>query len=145
MEKQATHRKHLSLGQLMAGSFSLMYYLLSVILATAALVFNRFLIDWETFVTPYRLFNEQALMLMLITGLVINLGAVVGLIIFLAGNIKGLRLFLISAVLLLFVQTFFGGFEGWQKFVVEIFLIMLLIALPYKTRKTNENKERAAD
>jgi len=134
--------KKLSLGQLLMGSFALTYYLLSALMIATALFFNRFLIDTGNYDTSLKVLHSNSLVLVLALVLLAILGAITGLILFLLKKSRGLLLFVLSAILLMVMQAVFSGFEGWQKFVVETFLIIILLVLPSKyVRKVGNTDE----
>ncbi|MCK9451878.1 MAG: hypothetical protein M0Q90_09330 [Bacteroidales bacterium] len=133
--------RKLSLAQLLVGSFALTYYVLSVLMVATLLLFNRFILDTGHYDNGLKIIQSNSLVLVLVIMLLIVVGAVVGLVLFLLQKPKGLLLFVISAVLLMFIQANFGGFEGWQKFVVEIILIILLLIIPSRSTKIEENRD----
>jgi len=133
--------RKLSIAQLLVGSFALTYYVLSVLMVATLLFFNRFILDAGQYDSGLKIIQSNSLVLVLALMLLIVVVAVVGLVLFLFQKPKGLLLFVISAILLMFIQANFGGFDGWQKFVVEIILIILLLVLPSKSIKVEENKE----
>jgi len=127
--------RKLSIAQLLLGSFALTYYVLSVLMVATLLFFNRFILDAGHYDSGLKIIQSNSLVLVLALMLLIVVGAAVGLVLFLFQKPKGLLLFVISAVLLMFIQANFGGFEGWQKFVVEIILILGLLILPANIQK----------
>lgn len=106
-----------------------------------ALFFNRFLIDTGN----YDILHFNSLVLALALMLLTILGAITGLVLFLLKKPRGLLLFVLSAILLMGMQAVFSGFEGWQKFVVEIFLIIMLLVLPSKFVRIEENTGNNGD
>ena len=133
--------RKLSIAQLLLGSFALTYYVLSVLMVATLLFFNRFILDAGHYDSGLKIIQSNSLVLVLALMLLIVVGAAVGLVLFLFQKPKGLLLFVISAVLLIFIQANFGGFEGWQKFVVEVILIILLLIMPSKSTKIEENRD----
>jgi len=134
--------RKLSIAQLLVGSFALSYYILSGLLVAAALFFNRFLIDTGNYDNGLKVIQSNSLVLVLALVMLIIVGSIAGLLLFLLKKPQGLLIFVISAFLLMLIQANFGGFEGWQKFVVESFLIIVLLFLPSKREK---NKEISSD
>lgn len=135
--------RKLSIAQLLVGSFALTYYFLSGLMIATALFFNRFLIDTGHYDKSLKVIQSNSLVLVLALVLLILAGAIAGLVLFLLQKPRGLLLFVISAILLMIIQAFFGGFEGWQKFIVELVLIIILLALPSKIVKIEENTKNS--
>lgn len=130
--------RKLSLSQLLVGSFALTYYVLLGLMVATLLFFNRFLIDTGHYDNGLKIIQANSLVLVLALMMLIVIGALAGLVLFLFQKPRGLLLFVISAILLMIIQANFGGFEGWQKFVLELLLILLLLVLPSKRLRNSK-------
>jgi len=137
--------RKLSIAQLLVGSFALTYYVLLGLLIASALFFNRFLIDTGHYDSGLKVIQSNSLVLVLALVMLIVVGAIAGLVLFLFQKSKGLLIFVISAILLMIIQAVFSGFEGWQKFAVELILILFLVILPSKMDRNNENIQKNED
>ncbi|MBZ0241894.1 MAG: hypothetical protein K8F24_01645 [Bacteroidales bacterium] len=132
--------RKLSIAQLLVGSFALTYYVLLGLMVAALLFFNRFLLDAGHYDNGLKIIQSNSLVMVLALMMLLIVGTIAGLLLFMFQKPKGLLLFVISAVILMFIQANFGGLEGWQKFAVELLLMFLLLALPQKYRKNSENR-----
>jgi hypothetical protein len=137
--------RELSIAQLLAGSFALTYYVLSGLMVGALLFFNRFLIDTGHYDNGLKAIQTNSLVLVLALIMLVVVGAIAGLVLFLINKSHGLLLFVISAIILMAFQAVFSGLDGWQKFVVEIFLIIVLMILPSKRVKPSNLDKKGED
>jgi hypothetical protein len=94
-----------------------------------SLMFKDFITEFSQLYIPDAALNSYEVMLMLLAGFLINAGVVTGLIFMLAKRNIGPFLYTFSATLILIYQFFMGNYLLTDKFVVEIFLLMLILVL----------------
>ncbi|MDP3463707.1 MAG: hypothetical protein Q8S18_13025 [Bacteroidales bacterium] len=117
--------------------FSISYYSLISLTLIAGLIFSDFITGIGRLYVPELDLSRLDIALYLFAGLVLNLGAIFGLILILRRNKAGLTVFLVSALLVMVFQFVPSGTEGWQKYLVEaiIIILMLMLLLHRTTRR----------
>jgi len=92
-------------------------------------MFKDFITEFSQLYIPDAALNPYEVMLMLLAGFLINAGVVTGLIFMLIKRNIGPFLYTFSATLILIYQFIMGNYLLTDKFVVEIFLLMLILVL----------------
>lgn len=67
-----------------------------------------------------------------------NLGAAMGSSLVLFKKRNGISVFVLSSVLIIIYQFVLSGPDGWQKYVVELGLLLFLLNLPFNFKKCNQ-------
>jgi hypothetical protein len=81
------------------------------------------------------------LFLFILLGLLMNLGAVFGSALVLFQKRNGITVFVLSSVLIIIYQFVLSGPDGWQKYVVELgLLLFFLLFLPSGFKKMQPKK-----
>lgn len=109
--------------------FSITYYSLISLTLIAGLIFSEFITGIGRLYVPELALSRFDIGIYLFAGLVLNLGAIFGLILILRHNKAGLFVFLTSALLVMVFQFVPSGTEGWQKYLVEALMILLILLL----------------
>ncbi len=117
-------------------SFAIAYYGLSGLVLLVALVFNEFITGLSMQYLPELGLTRLQIILFLLAGLMMNLGAVYGITLVLKKKIIGAVVFVLSSFLIMGYQFILSGTEGWQKYAVESGLLLLfLIFLSFGFKK----------
>lgn len=141
--EQNEGQKSIRVLPLIVGTFALTYYLFIAILAFTALVFNKYILEWAGLSNRPETFQLVPSWIVIMIVFLLNTMVVVGIVSYL---IAGKRMvFIIFGILLLGAQILIGGVNGWQKLVLEGFLISMILFLTYdKTvSKDTNNSENA--
>ncbi|NOU47234.1 MAG: hypothetical protein HOO86_09250 [Bacteroidales bacterium] len=129
IEKIKKFRPPLSLLLRLSCVFTLVYYSVYMLLFLFSLMFKDFITEFSQLYIPDAALNPYEVMLMLLAGFLINAGVVTGLIFMLIKRNIGPFLYTFSATLILIYQFIMGNYLLTDKFVVEIFLLMLILVL----------------
>jgi hypothetical protein len=117
-------------------AFAITYYGLATIVLFVVLVFNEFITDMSKQYLPDMELSRLQLFLFILAGLLMNLGAVLGSSLVLFKKRNGISVFVLSSVLIIIYQYVLSGPDGWQKYVVELgVLLFFLLILPSNFKK----------
>ncbi len=128
---------------LMIGTFALTYYLFIALLALVALMLNRYILDWAGLSNSGGTFVMLPAWTLILIVFLINALVLAGIISYIRTGKK--MMYLIFGTLLLVVQIFIGGLDGWQKLLLEGFLLSLILVLSHGKMavKTENGAEEA--
>lgn len=122
-------------------AFAITYYGMASIVLFAALVFNEFITDMSKQYLPDMDISRLQFFLFILAGLLMNLGAVLGSSLVLFKKRNGISVFVLSSVLIIIYQFVLSGPDGWQKYVVELgLLLFFLLILPSNFKKMQPKK-----
>jgi hypothetical protein len=122
-------------------TFTMTYYGMAAVVLIVALVFNEFLTMMSRQYLPDMEITRIQLFLFILLGLLMNLGAVFGSALVLFQKRNGITVFVLSSVLIIIYQFVLSGPDGWQKYVVELgLLLFFLLFLPSGFKKMQPKK-----
>lgn len=117
-------------------AFVMTYYGMASLVLIVALVFNEFLTAMSRQYLPDVEISRIQLFLFILVGLLMNLGAVLGSTLVLFQKRNGITVFVLSSVLIIIYQFVLSGPDGWQKYVLELgLLLVFLLFLPANFKK----------
>ncbi len=124
--------------------FAITYYGLAGLFMGFALIFNEFVASLSMQYLPDLGLTRMQVIIFLVVGLAINLGAVYGIVLVLQKKSAGIAVFLFSSVMVITFQYLLSGTEGWQKYALELgiiifFLLFLPLGFPKKGTKIPDN------
>lgn len=129
IEKIKKYRPPLSLLLRLTCVFALVYYPIYMLLFLVSLMYKDFIVEFsQQYMTESEIGSFEVLIL-LIAGFLINAGVVTGLIFMLAKRNIGPFIYTLSALLILIYQFVTRSFILSDKFVVEAFLLFLILVL----------------
>jgi len=128
-------KKSIHTATLLTSVFALTYYMIIAGMSLAALLFNEYIVEWAGLSDKAMLFQSLPAWVVILIVFIFNVLVVAGLIIFLRKGSK--VLFFISSVFLMVTQIYIGGFDGWQKLLLEGVLIGLVLLLPHHKKMKN--------
>ncbi len=116
--------------------FALTYYGMSALLLFVALIFTNFIAGLSAQYLPELDFGRFQVFVLLLVGFLLNLGAVAGNLQVLRKKMDGVTLYALSAALIIIYQYVLTGPLGWQKYVLELgLLLFFLLILPISVKK----------
>lgn len=129
--------------QLLVGTFAMTYYIFIALLALSALIFNQYIIEWVGLGINPITFNIFPIWLVMLVLFLLNAMIIVGFLNYFRRGKKLIILFF--GMILIGIQIMIGGFEGWQKLLLEAILISLIIIIPTRQSsvKDIENAENS--
>lgn len=129
--------------QLLVGTFAMTYYIFIALLALSALIFNQYIIEWVGLGINPITFNIFPIWLVMLVLFLLNAMIIVGFLNYFRQGKKLIILFF--GMILIGIQIMIGGFEGWQKLLLEAILISLIIIIPTRQSsvKDIENTENS--
>ena len=129
--------------QLLVGTFAMTYYIFIALLALSALIFNQYIIEWVGLGINPITFNIFPIWLVMLVLFLLNAMIIVGFLNYFRQGKKLIILFF--GMILIGIQIMIGGFEGWQKLLLEAILISLIIIIPTRQSsvKDIENAENS--
>lgn len=111
--------------------FAISYYGLASLFMGLALYFNEFVASLSMQYLPELGLTRPQVVIFLVAGLALNLGAVFGNVLVLQKRAAGIAVFLFSSVMVITFQYLLSGTEGWQKYALELgIIIFFLLFLP---------------
>jgi uncharacterized membrane protein YhaH (DUF805 family) len=138
---QKNNKKSIRVLPWIVGTFALTYYLTISILALTALILNRYILEWAGLSNRPEAFQIVPSWIVILIVFLLNAMVVVGIVRYLRAGKR--MIFVLFGISFLVVQITIGGLDGWQKLVLEGFLISLISFLPYgKTASKNENSAK---
>ncbi len=129
VEKIKKFRPPLSLLLRLTCVFALVYYAVYMVLFLVSLLFKDFITDFSMQYMPKAELNPYEVVLLLLAGFLMNAGVVTGLIFMLSKRNIGPFLYSFSATMILIYQFITREYILSDKFVVESFLLLLIITL----------------
>jgi hypothetical protein len=140
--QKSESKPHTRLLQLLVGTFAMTYYIFIAVLALTALIFNKYIIEWAGLGTNPITFNIFPIWLVMLVLFLLNAMIIVGFFNYFRRGKKLIILFF--GMILIGIQIIIGGFEGWQKLLLEAILISLILIIP--TRQSSvESIENAGN
>jgi len=142
--EQNEGQKSIRVLPLIVGTFALTYYSFIAILALTALVLNKYILEWAGLSNRPETFQIIPSWIVILIVFLLNAMVVVGIINFLRGGKR--IIFILFGILLLVAQIIIGGLGGWQKLLLEGFLISIILILPHSkiASKDKNNSKNAA-
>lgn len=107
--------------------FGMSYYTIIVLTLVIALIYSDFITMLGMQYVPEMALNRSDVVIYLIAGLILNGGAAAGLFMILRKMHFGLPLFILSALLVIGFQFLPSGMGGWQKYAIEILIILIIV------------------
>jgi hypothetical protein len=107
--------------------FAITYYAMASIILAIALFFNEFITGLSMQYLPELGLSRSQIILFLLAGLIMNVGAVYGSIMVLYQKIIGALIFSFSSLLIMGYQYVLSGTDGWHKYAVEGGLLVLFL------------------
>jgi hypothetical protein len=120
--------------------FAIAYYGLILISMATALLFSDFLAGMGIIYVPELDLSRLNIAMYLLAGLMLNAGVITGVWMMLRRKRAGISVFMTNALLVMLFQFIPSGTGGWQKYVAEL-LIMLVLLLLYLHRKSVKKPE----
>jgi hypothetical protein len=145
IEKIKKFRPPLSLLLRLTSVFTLVYYSVYMVLFLISLMFKDFITEFSRQYMPDAALNSYEVLLILLAGFLIHAGVVTGLIFMLAKRTIGPFLYTFSALLILIYQFFTSTTFLSDKFVVEAFLLVLILVLRIWFSKARNNRKSSPD
>ncbi len=134
--EQKAGKKSIRVFPLIVGTFALTYYSFITILALSALALNKYILEWAGLSNSPETFQIVPSWIVIMIVFLLNAMVVVGIISFLRGGKR--MIFILFGILLLVAQIIIGGVDGWQKLVLEGFLISMILFLPFGKTSSND-------
>lgn len=126
----------------LAGTFSLVYYVVTGSLFGFALFFNDFLEELTNTYFATSDIRRSDIVLFLSIGLIFHLGVIIGLLMLIKKTKRnGFFLFFVSSVLILILQLTTIQFEGILIYSIEILIIFLMSTLFFLEVISNKNSD----
>lgn len=129
IEKIKKFRPPLSLLLKLTCVFALVYYAVYMLLFLVSLMYRDFIIEFSQQYLPTSEIGSFEVLLLLMSGFLINAGVVTGLIFMLAKRNIGPFIYTLSASLILIYQFVTRNYILSDKFVVEAFILFLILVL----------------
>ncbi|HOI31654.1 MAG TPA: hypothetical protein PLC47_02720, partial [Bacteroidales bacterium] len=103
--------------QLLVGTFAITYYIFIALLDLSALIFNKYIIEWAGLGANPVTFDIFPVWVVMLVLFLLNTLIIVGFFRYFRKGTKWMVLFF--GIILIGVQIMIGGFEGWQKLLLE--------------------------
>ncbi|MDD4372694.1 MAG: hypothetical protein PHG67_02120 [Bacteroidales bacterium] len=114
--------------QLLVGTFAITYYIFIALLDLSALIFNKYIIEWAGLGANPVTFDIFPVWVVMLVLFLLNTLIIVGFFRYFRKGTKWMVLFF--GIILIGVQIMIGGFEGWQKLLLEAIIMALIIIIP---------------
>jgi hypothetical protein len=115
--------------------FAIAYYGLILLSMAVALLFSDFIAGMGIIYVPELDLSRLKIAMYLLVGVMLNAGVIIGIWLMLHRKKAGLSVFVVHALLVMLFQFIPSGTAGWQKYAVEL-LIMLVLLLLYLHRNS---------
>jgi len=125
--------------------FAIAYYGLILLSMAVALLFSDFIAGMGIIYVPELDLSRLKIAMYLLVGVLLNAGVITGIWLMLRRRRAGVSVFTTNALLVMLFQFVPSGTGGWQKYLVELIIIIVVLSLALHRNSRKMPKTQVKD
>lgn len=125
--------------------FAIAYYGLILLSMAVALLFSDFIAGMGIIYVPELDLSRLKIAMYLLAGVLLNAGVITGIWLMLRRRRAGVSVFTTNALLVMLFQFVPSGTGGWQKYLVELIIIIVVLSLALHRNSLKKPKTQVKD